>query len=1009
MKINTFDYTLGFYIQIMNNRFLLYLAITIVCSFGFTPVFSQTWEELMKMASKYTAHQNIGKANEYAELAFQMAEKRFEPTDKRYKEALDLYAKSTIGVLKRVGDEKKPYYNAVIKEFGKLYARTGDRWTSDSLIRLSYIDRDNPQNRSLSKVDLKRSNEYYWQGNFELALGYTEFAVGKVKIDNYDFVEPILKQALKIKKKALGENNPEYARSLEDLAELYQSISNYAAAEPLLIHALGIRRMGQGYDQATYTKSLNNLAALYGRMGKESAAVPLLKQALDIQKKIVGEEHVNYAKQLDYLARVFGNMGNFNEAEPLLRLALKIRKKVLGVEHPLYATSLNNLAALYFKMQNFAAAGPILIEAMEVRKNALGKKHPDYAASLNNLAWYYYSTSDLAASMALYKQALKSTKRATGKKHPDYAASLNNLALLYQATGKPEKAERLIIEANSILMSQLKLGYQCLSEEESQLFYSSVGNEFEATNSFVSDWNKINPSLSEISLNNELAFKGASLQSAIRMRQFVLESGNPFLMVTFNRWTGIKEQINDLYNQPSAKTNSTLKSLEEVANNLEKELISSSQAFGKMKASLDIQWTDVQKALSGNEAAIEFISFRYDSGKHFTDNKLYAALIVRPGYRYPQFISLFGEKQLQSVLYYTDGPNDRLIRKSITPEILQQLYDLTWKPMEQYLQGVTSVFLSPSGLLTSVPFQALIKDKSTCLIDLMEINYLLSTRELALNKTQQETIGPLIADLFGGIQYDLDTLYMILEARLGGGIVKRGYVQENVNRGISSFQYLQGTLTEVNKINGYLTSHDWKTRVFTDKKATEGQFKRLSGTNAPAILHIATHGFYFPPRNSSGKDLVQSGSGSTFRLADNPLRRTGLIMAGGNLAWKGMPIPDGVEDGILTAYEISNMDLRKTGLVVLSACETGLGDIKRGEGVFGLQRAFRLAGVKTIIMSLWNVDDKTTTELMSLYFQNWMKGESRVDAFNGAVSELRKSYPDEPARWAAFVMVDGIR
>ena len=232
------------------------------------------------------------------------------------------------------------------------------------------------------------------------------------------------------------------------------------------------------------------------------------------------------------------------------------------------------------------------------------------------------------------------------------------------------------------------------------------------------------------------------------------------------------------------------------------------------------------------------------------------------------------------------------------------------------------------------------------------------------------------------------------------------YLPDDTLRSLYSFKYLTHTKKEVNKVNDYLETKQITTRVYTDSLATEAQFKHLNGDNAPDVLLISTHGFYFPPPERK-RDLMKEMKGrEMFQMTDNPLRRTGLAFAGANITWKGGEVPEGVDDGILTAYEVSNMDLRNTELVVLSACQTGLGDIKAGEGVFGLQRAFKLAGAKTIIMSLWNVSDKATSELMSKFFQYWIQGEPRLNAFNRAVKELRNDYPYEPDKWAAFVLVE---
>jgi CHAT domain-containing protein len=775
--------------------------------------------------------------------------------------------------------------------------------------------------------------------------------------------EPCFKEALEINLKTVGNNHPVYANSLGSLAGFYHEMGNYQASERLFLKALDILTNFPDSIQPGIATMKSNLAALYQTLGNDTAAEPLLKQALEI------------------------------------------RKVALNSNNPDYATSLNNLAAYYYKQEKYSQAEPLYLESLQVTEKAFGTGHPNYATSLSNLAALYCAGEKYNAAEPLLKKAVDIRKKVLGLNHPDYATALNNMVVFYQTTGQADSAREFMLEANSILLNQLNQSYQFLSEKEAQLYFSSLIGKFESNNSFIAGWQKNNPSLTSLSMDNELALKGASLQSAIRLRQAVLEGGDSTLINVFKRWTGIKEQLNDLYNHPAPRNSSNMDSLVDAANTLEKDLIRGSLVFKNMLASQSIRWTDVQKALTENQAAIEIVNFRKNAGTRWSNDRLYAALIVRPGYQYPQFVTLFEEKELFRLLYYADAPADRKIRRTINPEILKQVYDLTWKPIEKYLSGVNTVYLAPSGLLTTVPFQALMKSNAGFLIDSMDIHYLLSTRELAVEKPVKGSAENNTAALFGGILYDLDSLAMVGAVSKSSTAITINQVPGNGTRGIGSFKYLPGTLVEVDTVNAYLTNYHWTPGKFTGSQATEGEFKRLSGGNAPAIIHIATHGFYKPQSGPQQKNMLQLNTDKKYSADDNPLRRTGLILAGGNWTWKNKTLPNGVEDGVLTALEVSNMDLRKTNLVVLSACETGLGDIKPGEGVFGLQRAFRLAGVKNIIMSLWNVDDKTTTKLMSTYFQYWLKGEKPAAAFKLAVINVRTLDPD-PGKWAAFVMVE---
>jgi CHAT domain-containing protein len=223
------------------------------------------------------------------------------------------------------------------------------------------------------------------------------------------------------------------------------------------------------------------------------------------------------------------------------------------------------------------------------------------------------------------------------------------------------------------------------------------------------------------------------------------------------------------------------------------------------------------------------------------------------------------------------------------------------------------------------------------------------------------------------------------------------------------FSYLPGTQTEVNEIDRMCRSRRVKDQLFTGDSATEASFKMLSGNPAPRVIHLATHGFFLPYTEETQHSPITGGPGlQAYRYSADPLQRSGLILAGGNRVWSGDSIPDGLEDGILRAKEVSNLDLRNTKLVVLSACETGLGDIKGSEGVFGLQRSFKMAGVDYLLMSLWQVPDEATQELMTMFYENLFEGRPIRDSFSEAQKRLRgkkKEYED-PYYWAAWVLME---
>jgi CHAT domain-containing protein len=226
---------------------------------------------------------------------------------------------------------------------------------------------------------------------------------------------------------------------------------------------------------------------------------------------------------------------------------------------------------------------------------------------------------------------------------------------------------------------------------------------------------------------------------------------------------------------------------------------------------------------------------------------------------------------------------------------------------------------------------------------------------------------------------------------------------------MTGFDYLQNTLKEADSVSAKLVKTNIRVKEFKGQSALEESFKALSGPGSPSVIHIATHGFYYPyPQDQQRREqAIMAGAGEMkYSYSEDPLLRSGLIMAGANRAWIGKPVPPGVEDGILTAREVSEMDLRHTQLVVLSACQTGLGDVKGSEGVEGLQRAFKMAGVRYLIISLWEVPDKETVEFMDAFYSQWLGGKEIREAFRTAQQYMYLRYPNEPDKWAAFVLTE---
>ena len=315
------------------------------------------------------------------------------------------------------------------------------------------------------------------------------------------------------------------------------------------------------------------------------------------------------------------------------------------------------------------------------------------------------------------------------------------------------------------------------------------------------------------------------------------------------------------------------------------------------------------------------------------------------------------------------------------------------------MRGIKTIYYSPIGQLYSISFNAL-SHNSVSLSEKYNLHLLSSTSEVVKFKNKNDSrISEAL--LYGGISYDNTAGDMIAQAKQYNNtrIYTRSIENDSTRSGWS---YLEGTEREALNIKPILDRAGISTRLLSKNEANEESFKALDN-ESPSLLHIATHGFFLSdPVQIELNPFMQANQK---KGASNLLMRSGLLFAGANKAWLGDEVVDGIEDGILTAEEISKLNLSKTQMVVLSACETGLGEIVSTEGVFGLQRAFKLAGVQTLIMSLWKVPDTATSKLMINFYNNWIGGMEKHKAFQKAQQDIKKEY-SSPYYWAGFVMLD---
>jgi CHAT domain-containing protein/Flp pilus assembly protein TadD len=909
-------------------------------------------------------------------------------------ESLYLEAKK---IRKEVLGEKNPVYATTLSNLADLYKITGKFRTAEALFL---------ETRKIYKETLGEKNVDYATNLNDLAALYDDMG-------NFKAAESLYLEAKQIYKEIMGENNSYYATTVNNLAQLYEETGNYSAAERMF---LAINK-NQSDKDPDYALSLNNLAHLYVTMGNYPAAEPLYIKAKNILKQTLGEKHPYYAVLLDNLAALYKAMGNYPAAELLFLESIKIKKESLGGKHLSYVACVNNLAELYTTMGNsaispkdaadkFAIADSFYTETKNIIMEVIGKKHIYYPLTLNNTGSLYFSMGNAASnkkdaeekySLAepLYLEALGIFKEILGENHASYAACLNNIALLYIAMGNYAKADSYFDEEIKLLNHSINQNFAFLSEKEKELYFKTKSNYYDGFYSFSMKRKKDNSEITKTVYNNVVKNKGLLLKSSTALRSAVLNSKDRSLINTYEKWISLKKEISKLYSTEIAKRTKNPDELEQVANTIEKDLVRRSQIISDFEKMQNLNWENVKNNLHPDEAAIEFL--RFTEGKK-KDTITYCALLITPQSNKPEMIRLFEEREINHILGLSDANNFSYINNiyGTNTNNNQALYKLIWQPIEPYLSGVKNIYYSPDGILHKISFAALCKGKNIFLCDKYNLHEVSSTAKVAI--PENAIIGKnLTACIIGGIDYSADSSKNPI------------------------WQYLPGTLAEAIAINTLLSEKSMAVKFYSGKEATEETFKNIFSSESihPDIMHIATHGFFYPdPEQIAKKEKTEKkaeiglvafrGGNSGFGLwqfvkNQNPLMRSGLVLSGANKVWSE-PFSGTDNEGVLTAQEVTELDMSKTKLVVLSACETGLGDIIGSEGVYGLQRALKMAGVKFIIMSLWQVPDKETMEYMETFYTQLLKIKDIRKAYSETQKEMRQKY--DPYFWAAFVLIE---
>jgi len=818
---------------------------------------------------------------------------------------------------------------------------------------------------------------------------------------DYQTALPLLRKGLKIIAQNEGKESPRYGMGLFSLSRLYTKLGEYEKALPLAIESLKIK----DWEADTHDRKLVKddgskliiLADLYSDLGNHPKALSLSLEALKVCEANYGKEYSRYGYLLGHTASKYANNEDYNKALSMSLESLAFTENNLGKENLYYGTKLGSLSRIYFLKGDYKKSLSTRLEAVKIIEDKLGIKHPRYAEHLSDLATLFIESGDYKKAIPLLVESLKLKEETLGVDHHSYGASQFNLAKLYYKIGEFNNAIPLLLESNKNLLTHLDNVFKFRSEKEKKMFLETVLDRFDINQSIGFQKGEEFKNLVELNLNNQLILKNLLLKSSkdISAKLATLNFSQYDKKITIYRY--LKQELSEQLSLSMSERKISVDSLINEINIKESELVKLYNSNFQENINISKDWKLSNQKLKKNEIAIEFSHYKlFDNEKGITDKTLYGAYIYKKDWEYPKLVSLFNEEDLKKVL--ADKNPNQLYNSD-------QLYNLIWKPLEKEIKGSKTIYYSPSGLLNQISFSAMESDCVQLINSTYNLVRLSSTSVLEHGEIEPSTestlfIGAIEYDYLDAVKEEIDSMQF---AYLETESIKN--YKATRNRG-ETWEYLPGTEKEIKGLHTILRSNGKSFNTLKGSNASEAKFNALSG-NSPSILHIATHGFFFENLNVDTQFENDLSKEDQYRLAEDPLLRSGLVLAGANYAWKNGSKPEEEEeDGILNAMEISNLDLSNTNMVVLSACETGLGDIDGSEGVYGLQRAFKMAGVDIIVMSLWKVPDAETAEFMNAFYENWLGGDNVKLAFNNAQRMMHKKYKNEPLKWAAFVLFE---
>ncbi|MFN6472447.1 MAG: CHAT domain-containing protein [Nostoc sp. SerVER01] len=856
--------------------------------------------------------------------------------------------------------------------------------------------------------------------HIEVALSRSALAEIYREQGHYHDAEILIEKALKMAKRLGKEYLEMVAMTLNNLATLYLEQGRLNEAESKCEEALAIAGSLGESQLINVATILNNQATIFQKKGLFKNAESQYLQALKLTKYIRGEEDVDVATTLNNLATFYRQMGRLNEAEDFYKKALGIIKRLLGDNHFHVAAGLNNLAGLYKSQGHFQQAEDFYQQALQITKLQRGEQHPDVALMLNNLAGLYNFQGRFQEAEDLYQEALAMIKQQLGENHPSVAASLSNLATLLAADNRPTQALECMTQASLIEDIIIRQVFAASSERDRFAYLRTIKGQFDGFLSLVYNYLSNSPTAVQAAFDLILKRK-ALIASSVAAQNYALYSGRyPHLAEDFLKLLALSDQLVHLaFSPPQAGDNTTYEQnwtqLSITHNNLQKFLASQVPEIQLQEQPTDSRAVALE--LPEGSTLVEFVRFDVFNFQTLPGREeaqwqpeRYLAFVLPAGQPDAvQMIDLGAAETIDNLIQefllsvapeennslqrldFGDWDEDLVLQPiKYNPAAAIKLYGAIFNPIRAVLPECQHLILAPDGNLNLVPFQILPIDETTgqLLMDEYTISYLSVGRDILRSKVQptHPASAPLV---IADPDFDLGANSVDQREASTPAIPQQltlaGY--DSATLGSALFSPAPGTRFLGESVAKKLKQAE----LYLGAQALE---TRLTTSQCPSIMLIATHGLFLPESGLlPGVKEAQEGLRVENRFSgaklENPMVRSGLALAGANTWLSGGTLPKQAGKGVVFAVDVASLDLWANELTVLSACNTARGDIFIGEGVFGLRRAFAMAGVKTLIMSLWSVPDKATALLMECFFDNLQRGLGRSEALQSAQNYLR--------------------